>query len=271
MTGGTRHALRVFWVHLKVGMLAELQYRTDTWARLVSTVVLLVSSLASIAIVYAHVDAIQGWTSSDLIVVVGSFFLLGSVTNGIIHLSMAELASDIKKGTLDFRLLKPVDSQVLALVQKVDAWRVLDALTGIGLIAWGMLRGQGAGGGVLASAGAVLAGLAMLACGLLIVAGFWMLITSVAFWTIQGEGILWALDDMFDHLRWPISIFGPGLRIALMTIFPAGLAVTVPAQALTGRLDATIGLGAVAAAVAFVGGSRIAWRAALRRYEGASG
>ncbi len=75
---------------------------------------------------------------------------------------------------------------------------------------------------------------------------------------------------MYDHLRWPISIFPGGLRIALATVFPAGLAVTVPAEALTGRLDASSAAMAIAIALALVATARVVWRRAVRRYEGAS-
>jgi ABC-2 type transport system permease protein len=260
---------RIFWIHARVGLLAELQYRTDVWMRLLSSIILLVASLASISIVYGHVDTIQGWTSADLVVVLGVFFLLGALVNGVVHLSMAQLASDIKQGTLDFRLLKPVDAQVIALVQKIDAWRIIDVFLGIGLIAFGMSRGGFEG--VLQGVGAVGAGIGLLAASACILAGFWMLVTCIAFWTIQGEGILWALDDMYDHVRWPISIFSPGLKVALMTVFPAGIAVTAPAEALTGGVDVDIVFMAGALALAFLAAARVTWRRALRRYEGASG
>jgi ABC-2 type transport system permease protein len=264
-----RRTAHIFWIHARVGMLAELQYRTDVWMRLITSVVLMFASLASISIVYGQVDEIQGWSSADLVVVVGVFFVVGAVVNGLVHLSMAQLAKDIKQGTLDFRLLKPVDAQVIALVQKVDAWRVIDLVLGVGLCVFGIARGgfdgtahdlAGIAGGVLLLVGS--------GC---IIAGFWMLITCVAFWTIQGEGILWALDDMYEHVRWPITIFSPGLRLALMTVFPVGIAVTAPAQAFTGELDGDLVIVVATLAIAFLVASRVTWRRAVRRYEGASG
>ena len=264
-----RRTAGIFWIHARVGLLAELQYRSDVWARLASTLVLMAASLASISIVYSNVDSIQGWTAPDLVVVLGAFFLVGAVTNGIVHMSMAELARDINEGTLDFRLLKPVDAQVIALVQKVDAWRAFDVVIGLVLCVGGIARGGFAGS--LHDVAGIVVGILLLACSAAMLAGFWMLVTCIAFWTIQGEGILWALDDMYDHMRWPITIFSPGLRLALMTAFPAGLAVTAPAEAMTGRLDASLLIGTLLLTVGFLAAARLTWRRALRRYEGASG
>ena len=49
---------RIFWIHARINLLAELQYRTDVWSRLVSSLVLTGASLAGISIVYSHVDSI---------------------------------------------------------------------------------------------------------------------------------------------------------------------------------------------------------------------
>jgi ABC-2 type transport system permease protein len=218
-----------------------------------------------LGLVYSKVDSLGGWSSADLLVVIGVFFALGSVVAGVVHMSAAKLVADIRSGAFDFRLLKPVDAQLVSLGQQPDPWRVLDLLLGIVVICVGLARGGFDGG-----PGAIVAAIAMFAVAVAIVAAFWSLLSCITFWTVQGEGILWALDDMYDHLRWPITIFPPALRFALSTVFPAGLAVTVPAQALTGRLDlATAGL-ATGVAATLVVVARFTWLRAVRRYEGAS-
>jgi len=247
----------------------ELQYRSNVWTYALNTVITLGVSLASLGLVYGKVNSLGGWSSDDMLVVLGVFFSLGAIVNGVVHLSMAKLVADIRTGDFDYRLLRPVDAQMVAVAQAPDPWRVFDLIVGIALIAIGLARGgfDNAAGGPF---GAIAAGIGLLAVGVALAAAFWTLLSCVTFWTIQGEGILWALDDMYDHLRWPITIFPPGLRIALSTVFPLGLAVTVPAQALTGRLDATMAASAVGIALMFVLASRKVWNIAVRRYEGAS-
>lgn len=261
--------LQVLGAHARVALGTELAYRSTFWTYLVNSVVALGLSIGSIALVYRHVDEVGGWSANDLLVVVGVFFLLGGVVNGVIHTSMAKLVADIRHGDFDYRLLKPVDAQVVALGQQPDPWRMLDSAVGGVVLVVAVARGglSDAAGGALGALGAALG---MFACALVICAAFWALLASITFWTVQGEGILWALDDMYDHLRWPITIFPGGLRLALSTIFPAGLAVTVPAQALTGRLDWTSALVALGMATVLAVAARLLWLRALRRYEGAS-
>jgi ABC-2 type transport system permease protein len=58
--------------------------------------------------------------------------------------------------------------------------------------------------------------------------------------------------------------------VALTFIVPVAFAVTVPAQALTGRLTWRALLGIVALAAALLAFSRWLWKNGLRNYTGAS-
>jgi ABC-2 type transport system permease protein len=56
----------------------------------------------------------------------------------------------------------------------------------------------------------------------------------------------------------------------LTLIVPVAFAVTVPAEALTGRLDWPTALAALGLAALLLIVSRVVWRIGLRRYSGAS-
>src|SRR2546430_922721 len=75
----------------------------------------------------------------------------------------------------------------------------------------------------------------------------------------------------FGPARYPVSACPGALRFLFVYLIPIAWTTTIPASALTGRLRPEIGLAAaVVAALAFVL-ARALWRAALRRYSGASG
>ena len=66
---------------------------------------------------------------------------------------------------------------------------------------------------------------------------FWMILATSAFWLVRVENILMIFQSMYEAGRWPVSIYPAWLRFALTFIVPVAFAVTVPAQALTGRLS----------------------------------
>ena len=67
-----------------------------------------------------------------------------------------------------------------------------------------------------------------------------------------------------------LRIYPPWLRWLLTVVVPIAFAVTVPAQALTGRLSGWILASAVGFAAALLAFSRWLWRRGLRAYSGAS-
>ena len=99
---------------------------------------------------------------------------------------------------------------------------------------------------------------------------FWLVIATGAFWVVN----MWHVADLFDGVfqtgRWPIGIYPGWLRYSVTFLVPVAFAVTVPAQAVTSRLQwQTFALAVVFAAVLFAF-TRWFWRVGLRRYSGAS-
>ena len=76
--------------------------------------------------------------------------------------------------------------------------------------------------------------------------------------------------DLFMAGRFPVDIYPGWLRLTLSSVVPIGIAVTLPAQAIAGRLD---GLGLALMLVATVAAWSFAawfWRRGLVNYTGAS-
>jgi len=87
---------------------------------------------------------------------------------------------------------------------------------------------------------------------------------------VQVENILTVFQSMYEAGRWPISLYPGWLRYGLTFVVPIAFAVTVPAEALTGRLDWVTLVIAVSLAVVFFAVSRLFWQAGLRHYSGTS-
>jgi ABC-2 type transport system permease protein len=172
---------------------------------------------------------------------------------------------DVRTGALDFTLVKPVDAQLLVSLSEVRVWKLVDLLLGLAILGYGLAR-------IAADVGALQAlGFAVaLGAGALTVYGFWMLLATCAFWFVRLENVLMIFWNMYQAGRWPVDVYPRWLRWTLTGLVPVALAVTVPAEALAGRLSAqNLALAcAVALAITFV--SRWFWKAGLRRYSGAS-
>ena len=75
---------------------------------------------------------------------------------------------------------------------------------------------------------------------------------------------------LFRSGQYPVGIYPAWMRFGLTFLVPIGFAITVPAEAATGRLDARTAVVALVAAVVLGLVSRWVWIRGLRRCGGAS-
>ncbi len=258
-------AIRLFATFVRVGALNELQYRANLVIQLVQSAIQLGTGLAVLALVFSQVGNLNGWSQPELLAVMGVYTLVGGIIGTFIQPNMERLIGDVRQGTLDFILTKPDDSQVLVSVREVRIWRLVDVVLGLVILVV-------AGGQLQASVGVpgMLAFLAALGCGAVMVYSFWLILTTAAFWIVRMDEIVELFLGVYQSGRWPVSIYPDWLRVGLTFLVPIAFAVTVPAEALTGRLTPeTLGV-AAAFALGLLTFTRWLWRTGLRHYSGAS-
>jgi ABC-2 type transport system permease protein len=257
--------LRLMYHYFRVGALNELQYRVNFLVQLLQSAIGLGVGLAGLGVVFSHTADLGGWTRAELLAVMGVHTLMLGLINAVIEPNMQRLMNDVQQGTLDYALTKPADAQVLVSVRELRVWSLLDVI--LGAVVLGVALAQL--GGRLGAREA-LGFVAALLLGGLMIYSLWLMVTTVAFWVVRVDNILNLFEGLYAAGRWPVGIYPGWLRGLLTFLVPVAFAVTVPAEALTGRLTAaTLGL-----AAAIAGGllllARLVWRMGLRRYAGAS-
>jgi viologen exporter family transport system permease protein len=257
--------LRLAWLYFRVGSLNELQYRANFLIQLLQSAIAVGTAIVVLALVYSHTDELNGWSESELLVVMGIQILLGGVIRMSIQPNMERLMEEVRDGKLDFALTKPEDSQVLVSVRDVRIWRSVDIASGGFVLAYGVSgleRDVGVGDTLFFAA--------MLAVGAVMIYCFWLVISTGAFWVVNMWSIVELFDGVYQTGRFPVSIYPGWLRIGVTFLVPIAFAVTVPAEAVTSRLEWTTVALALAFAVVLFGFTRWWWRFGLRRYSGAS-
>jgi ABC-type uncharacterized transport system permease subunit len=124
----------LLWLHVRLGVQHELAYRANLVAQVAASTVLLTTSLAFAAIVYGHVDAVAGWRPPELLLLWGGFFVLHGLLTAIVQPSLRRFLDDLRLGTFDVVLTRPVDAQLYASVRQVEVPRLVDVALGVGLI-----------------------------------------------------------------------------------------------------------------------------------------
>ena len=260
-----RAALRLLRLFVRLGLLGDLAYRSNFWFQVLESLLMVATSLATLGVVFFQTDELAGWRPFELVALLGVYFLVRGLLSVVVSPSFERFMEDVRSGNLDFTLLKPVDAQLLVSIQEVRIWKGVDAVLGIGLLAFALPR-------LPVQLGPLEIGafLLALAAGVAIVYSVWLVLVTLAFWLIRVENILVIFWNLYWCARWPIRIYPPWLRWLLTLVVPVGFAVTVPAEALAGRIHPPDLAWATGIALASLALSRLFWLRGLRHYAGAS-
>ena len=179
------NTLRLIWTFFRIGVMGEAAYRVNFVIQLFQSLLGLVTALGGLAIVFAYTDTLGGWRPDEVVALVGVYILVGGVIGVVIQPSMEALIEGVHDGSLDFTLTMPEDAQLLASIQDVDIWELLNILLGFGVLGVALSR-LGEQVGVLQAA---VFGLMVLAGGAIVYA-FWLILATLSFWLVRVENIL---------------------------------------------------------------------------------
>jgi ABC-2 type transport system permease protein len=260
--------MKYFWllgVFFRVNVISELAYGVNFIWQLFQSLLSLAIALAGLGVIFSYTDTLGGWGPDEVLGLVGVYFLVGGIIGLLIQPGMEQFIQSVRDGTLDFTLTKPEDAQLLVSIQKVEIWKLIDIVLGFGVLGFALVRlGEKLGGWQAAEF------LAMLMAGGVIIYSFWLILATLSFWFVRVENILVIFQSIYEAGRWPISLYPGWLRFGLTFIVPVAFATTIPAEALTGRLNWETLLGSLAAAAVLFAISRIFWKTGLRHYSGTS-
>lgn len=261
-----RRYLGLLGIQLKAAALLSLQYRLDFFVQTAMAVFWTLTALVPLWVLFSMRSGIAGWTAHEALIVAGFFIALKGALQGIIQPSLTNVVEHIRKGTLDFLLLKPVDTQFLLSTSKLDLPRAVDVVVGVGLAIWSLAK-SGAHPSLLE---VCLAGLILL-CAFAILYGIWILVVSLAFRVVKIDNLSFLIVSTFDAARFPASVFRGALSFIFTFVVPLALMTTYPALALLGRLGIAEVATSLAVATGFLLGSRWVWLRSIAKYTGAGG
>ena len=257
--------LKLAWTYLRIGVMNELQYRVNFFIQLLQSAIAVGTGLIGLSLVFGQVNNLAGWSQSELLAVMGVHILMGGVIRSAIQPNMERLMNDVLNGTLDFALTKPADAQALVSVREFRFRQLTDVLVGLAIVIIAVIRLQTkmAALQIVAFIAALIMGAIMLYC-------VWLMVTSIAFWVIRVNEIVNLFEGLYAAGRWPVSLYPDWLRTGMTFLVPVAFAVTVPAEAMTNRLTPETMLFALGLTIMFLLLARGVWLLGLRNYSGAS-
>jgi ABC-2 type transport system permease protein len=260
-----RYAL-LFWTQVRASLLLAMQYRIDFLGHLVLAFFWSASSLVPLFVLFQQRDEVAGWSWAEALVVVAWFNVLKGVLNSVIQPSLTQVVEHIRKGTLDFVLIKPADAQFLVSTARFELMQLADSVAGLVILGYALTILEH-----LPSAVDVAATVLLLFCAMAILYAIWILVVSLAFVFVKVDNLSYLFLSIYDAARWPASVFRGGFALLFTFVLPLALMTTYPALAVLGRIEAVQVVTPIGVAAAFLVAARLVWLRAIRRYTSAGG
>lgn len=256
--------VRVLWSYLAYSVQLDLEYRVDFLISSITALLSLGTGLVVLHVMFSHAQAFGDWSFPEAVTLFGIFLVFQEFIAGILTQNLNRLPELIRRGDLDFVLLKPINSQFQISVRRFP-------LTSIPSIALGSLVSL-YGMNVAGTLG--LGNIALAAClifsGVVIVYSIWVILLTTAFWWVMVENITEIFNSLFSTARFPVTAFPSWVRVFLTFVIPIAFITTVPAAAAVGRLSWGMAAASIAIAALLLLMSHAFWRIALSSYTSAS-
>ncbi|MCH2210881.1 MAG: ABC-2 family transporter protein [Fuerstiella sp.] len=267
---------RVLFTFIRNGVIRETMFQANFLIQVLTRGFWFFTQIALFRVIYASVPEINGWNEDQYFV----FMATGMMVNGIVETffmpNCAVFSEQIRTGRLDFALLKPIDSQFLVSLERINLAMVSQIILAQALLLMSLWN-----------IGEAVSLLQVTIYTVYVLAGvvfFYSLMITMACSSIllgrnQGLYDFWFYITVFA--RYPRSIYegyddsrtegGEVLQFAFSYVMPILLVITVPARVILGTLDEPRwALIAAAGSVASMIISRVVFHWSLKFYRSAS-
>jgi ABC-2 type transport system permease protein len=279
--------LRVGLTFARNSLVREMTFRSNFLIEVVSSLSWMFMNLGFYLLIFTYTDVIgvaTGWTQYEFLVFFATVAIINSLVQTFFMPNMEEFSELIRTGNLDFALLKPIDTQFLVSLQKVNWASLGNTVFAIVLLFFSVSKlHQGQPGNTLHLSQILVYPIYVL-CGVAILYSLMITLSSTSIWLGRNQSLYNFWFYITNFSRYPMEIYsgppggarrwiGESLRMFFSYVIPVLIAVNVPARLLAKPLDPSnqmLAIFALFATVASLLASRAIFYWALRSYRSAS-
>ena len=212
---------------------------------------------------YGQVNTIGGWTLSQTYLLLGTFFLIESISWATYIRGFNRLSGFIERGELDRFLVQPVRLRGFLMYRFIDVFFCLpEVFAGIGLVVYGLMET-----GTWAYLPVYFF---YLACAFVLHWSVILLLSTINFYVVFPQ-TYFLYSEILKLGRYPASIYKGAVGLVFSIVIPLTFIYSVPAEALFKGFSLWTALAAVGLSILFYALAVTCWNRGIQRYESANG
>ena len=262
LPGETLRQLRLYGFYFAQFFKMRLAYRLDFF---IDTLAVAFSSsvqLVVLAVLFSKVEALRGWSFPQVLFIYG-FSLLPLGLFNLTSINLYQFSDKfIIQGKFDRVLLRPVNPLAQVMFESFNVSGFNEIILGLGVMIYAGMKLQ-----LVWGVGDVLALLVLAPSASLVFTGVFLGLTSVSFWFEDRMGLAPPVYNVIRFSRYPVTIFGAGVRFFLTFILPFAWVAFYPATWFIGSPEFSrwAFLTPLVGGIVF-GGAVLIWRRGVANY-----
>ena len=257
--------LKVYGKFLHTSIASELEYKTNIIIDLITAILSLIGSIFLLSIFFQNDGNIGTWKFEEALIIQGIYTILNGITNTWFNPNLTEIVKHIREGTLDFVLLKPIDSQFFISLKKINPSGFLEIILGFCLLLFCIRINE-----INLNISFLTLTLMTITCSISILYSLWFFISTTTIWFVKTWNATEVLRSFLYIGRFPLNSFSFSLRIFFSVFIPIAFITTIPSEVFLGLWQFWKILLEVIVASVFLITSRKFWLFALKFYSSAS-
>ena len=260
-----RKYLKVYKKFLHTSLASELEYKTNILVDLITAILSLIGSIFLLSIFFQNSGYIGGWKFEQALIIQGIYTILNGITNTWFNPNLTEIVKHIREGTLDFVLLKPIDSQFFISLKKITPSGLLEIILGFGLLLYCININQ-----INLNLSFLTLCLITMICSISILYSLWFFISTTTIWFVKTWNATEVLRSFLYVGRFPLNSFSFSLRLFFSIFIPIAFITTIPSEVFLGLSPLLNILLQIIVSGVLLFSSREFWLFALKYYSSAS-
>lgn len=269
---------RVFLTFARNSLVRDMTFRANFIIDTLTSIGWVAMNLAYYVLVFQYTPMIgpdSGWGKYEFFLFLATTLLVNNIVQVLFMSNADEFSELIRTGSLDFALLKPIDTQFLVSLQRIDWSSVGNLVFGLGLMAFAFAKLDYLPGPV-----EIALYLVYVACGVAIMYALMIGLAASSVWLGRNQNLYDFWFYITNFARYPREIYrgkyGDPLRWLFTFIIPVLVVINVPARFLVQPLrpqtldDWLLPAFALVAAIGSLAACRWIFNRALVSYRSAS-
>ena len=257
--------LTVYSKFLFTSLASEFEYKTNILIDLITAIFSLLGSIFLLSIFFQDSAIIGGWSFEQALIIQGIYTVLNGITNTWFNPNLSEIVKHIREGTLDFVLLKPIDSQFFISLKKIAPSGLLEVILGFFLLLYCIKINN-----INLNLSFFVLCLITIICSIFILYSLWFFISTTTIWFVKTWNATEVLRSFLYIGRFPLSSFSFALRIFFSVLIPIAFITAIPSEVFLGIANFWKILLELIISGIFIFTSRKFWLFALKFYTSAS-